>query len=302
MEIRRITERSTDVFEHSLIATIGSFDGIHIGHKKLFQSLVDKKKEYNNLYKTAVFTFELHPDYYLKKRNNVGLIESDKDKFQCFKDYEIDYVFQLSNSVLSLSYEEFHEFILDKYNTKIIVVGDDFKYGANASGNVDTLKKKYEVVSLLITNNSGEKLSSNMIRNYLEKGEVGKIKSVLGHNYFVEGVVAKGAGLGRKLGFPTANIEVDEKCYLMLEGVYETKVYINKKEYFGITNVGKNPTVNTQVKPRIETYILGFNGDLYGKTIKVEFLEFIRGEQKFSSVDELKQTIMNNVKDLKKRL
>lgn len=301
MEIRRIDLNSlkSDLPE-KLLCTIGSFDGIHLGHMELFNILNNEKKNKNNGYKTAVFTFDFHPDYSLNKRENHGVIENLEMKKSVFKNSGIDIVYILDSNVLKLTYKDFHNLILSKYGVELIVVGEDFKYGLNLEGNVDTLREQFEVKTIMIKDSSGTKLSSNSIRGYLENGDVDLIKHVLGHNYFVEGTVVRGAGLGRQLGFPTANIEIADNCYLMRSGVYSVRVKIDEKWYLGVTNVGKNPTVNTQVKPRIETFVLDFTGDLYGKIIKIEFVKFLRDEKKFNSINELKEMITKNIEEVRR--
>ena len=298
MEIRRINIEEIDNFNDRLIATIGAFDGVHIGHDKLFKTINELKKDREN-FKSAVFTFSYHPDYYLNKRENNGNIETEEDRLFLFEKYDFDYFFILDSSVFKLHYNEFHDKILDRFNVEIIVIGSDFKYGKDKIGSVQTLKEKYIVYSDLVVNDDGEKISSTMVRDLLEKGEVEKIYNVLGHYYRVNGIISKGAGLGRKLGFPTANIDVPENSYLMLEGVYKTNIYIEENKYIGVTNVGKNPTVNTQAKPRIETFILDFDEEIYGKKITVEFLSFIRGEKKFNSIDDLVEEIKRNIEKVR---
>lgn len=301
MEIRRIDLNCLKcVLTEKLLCTIGSFDGIHLGHIELLNILKNEKKKRKDEYKTAVFTFDFHPDYSLNKRENHGLIESLEMKKRVFKDCGIDIVYILDSDVLKLTYKDFHNLILIKYGVKLIVVGEDFKYGLNLEGNVDTLREHFEVKTIMVKDASGTKLSSNSIRKYLENGDVDLINNVLGHNYFVEGSVVRGAGLGRQLGFPTANIEIVDNCYLMRSGVYSVRVKIDESWYLGVTNVGKNPTVNTQAKPRFETFVLDFSGDLYGKIITIEFVKFLRDEKKFNSIDELKEMIKKNIEEVRR--
>ena len=298
MEIRRIEEIS--LFEDQSIVTIGAFDSIHIGHEKLLNEMLKQKKNSEYKYKTIVFTFDMHPDYYLHKRNNNGYLQSKKEKNEIFKNYEIDYLVILGKDILGYSYKEFHKEILNKVNTKTVVVGSDFVYGLNKEGNVNTLKEDYNVIDLLAVNDNGQKISSTEIRNLLEQGKVEEASKLLGKPYSVSGVVIRGAGLGRKIGIPTANISCHEIGVKIADGVYGTIVKVSGEKYLGITNIGKNPTVNTQVVSRIETHIIDFDGDLYGKKIEIDFIKYIRGEIKFANVDDLVKMVKKNIEDFKK--
>ena len=298
MEIRRIEEISQ--FKFNSIVTIGAFDSIHLGHKKLFSELLNQKENSNGEYKTVVFTFDLHPDFYLKKRENNGFLENNKTKKEIFESFKIDYLIILNKDILSYSYKDFHEKVLDKVNTKKVIVGTDFVYGYNQTGNISTLKEDYEVIDFLVLKEDGDKISSSEIRKCLENGNVEEAAKLLGKPYTVEGIVEKGAGLGTKIGIPTANIKCPELGVKLADGVYGTVVVFGGNKYLGITNVGKNPTVNTQVKSRIETHIIDFDGDIYGKSITLEFVKFIRGEIKFKNVDELVKMIKKNIDDFKK--
>lgn len=169
-----------------LIVTIGAFDGLHIGHKKLFLELQKEKEARGSDYKIAVLTFSKHPDFYLMKRDEKNIIETDENKYQSFNEYGVDYVFLLEKEVLGLTYQDFHQKILDLINTKMVIVGKDFKYGYQAKGNVSTLEKDYLVKSFLIVHNSGEKVSSSEIRELLKMGKIEETNNLLGRNYFIE--------------------------------------------------------------------------------------------------------------------
>jgi FAD synthase len=169
-----------------LIVTIGAFDALHIGHKKLFSELINEKMKRGHEYKTAVITFSKHPDFYLNKREENNILETDYNKLQSFSDYNLDYVFLLEKEVLSLTYQDFHRQILDAINTEIVIVGKDFKYGYKALGNVNTLAAEYIVKSYLIKNHTGDKVSSSEIRELLKCGNVEETNRLLGRNYFIE--------------------------------------------------------------------------------------------------------------------
>lgn len=169
-----------------LIVTIGAFDALHIGHKKLFNELIKEKRKRGQHYKTGVITFSKHPDFSLQKREENNILETDDNKLKSFNDYNLDYVFLLEKEVLSLTYQDFHRQILDAINTEIVIVGKDFKYGHKALGNINTLKDDYTVKSYLIKNHTGDKVSSSEIRELLKCGNIEETNRLLGRNYFIE--------------------------------------------------------------------------------------------------------------------
>lgn len=277
----------------NLGVTIGAYDGIHNGHIKIFKTLsvLDIPK--------AVISFDIHPDYVLNKRKDFGNVLTNEEKANILSLYNIDYLIILNKDILNLSYDEFNK-VLIKLGVSTIVVGEDFRYGKNALGSVETLKDFNLIkVGLLMDNNV--KLSSNTIREYLTQGKVDELEKY-GFNLFeVSGVVTKGAGLGHKLGFPTANLSLKDKYSNIRKGVYAVEVYINDTninntyKYIGVCNVGVNPTVNTQDKIRLEVFLINENIDLYNKVIRVVFKKFIRDEKKFDSVEELVKQINSDV-------
>lgn len=193
MIIKKIGLKEENLVESNinLIITIGAFDGIHIGHKRLFTEILDEKNKRGESYKTAVVTFDRHPDFYLNKRDDRLIIESNINKYKEFESFGIDYIFLLEKEVLSLSYKDFHKKILDKINTKIVVVGNEFRYGYKALGNVQTLKEDYETKTFLILKQDGIKVSSSDIRNFLQKGNIKETNVLLGHNYYIDCKIMK---------------------------------------------------------------------------------------------------------------
>lgn len=167
-----------------LLVTIGAFDGIHLGHKKLLEKLISEKKNKGNNYKTAVLTFDIHPDFTLEKRSSHGCIEDKDDINKEFSSYGIDYLFLLKNDVLKLEYNDFHRLVLDRINVKEVVVGSEFKYGKGALGNINTLKKDYIVKTFLVLNTDGNKISSSQIRLDLENGKIEEVNKFLGEEYW----------------------------------------------------------------------------------------------------------------------
>ena len=278
------------------IATIGAFDGLHLGHNMLVNCMDENKKRY----KKMVITFEKHPDYSLNKREYSGLLSLKDDKIKYFESYNFDYFIVLNEDILDYSYQEFNEKVLKNLNVKALVLGSDFVYGRGGKGNISTLSSDFDVTECELLYSNGIKLSSQKVREYLSNGEVEKVKNVLGHNYKLTGEVKRGAGLGKTFGFPTANVEIEQTSYLLLEGVYACYIFVGKNKYLGVVNVGKNPTINTQKFPRVEAFIIDFDQEIYGEKITIEFLKMIRRERKFDSVNELILEIKKNVDFVKK--
>ena len=274
------------------VVTIGKFDGIHKGHKVLIKKAVESSKK--RRIKSVVFTFENHPANYFKSYSVKNII-TDNDKMKKLKNLGIDIVLNVpfNEDMTKISADDFAKTILkEKLKAKKVIVGHDFTFAKNKEGNAKLLKKlgvkynfKVEIIKPIKINNI--RVSSTYIRKLISQGCVNKVKEYLGRNYQLEGKVIKCKQLGRTIGFPTANMEIDEEMLVPKCGTYATKVYLDKRVYFGATNIGYNPTVNGK-NLSIETNILNFNEDIYGKTIKLEFLERIRDEKKFNSLEELK--------------
>ena len=284
-----IINYTKDLHFEKLGVTIGAYDGIHNGHIKIFNTLskLDIPK--------AVITFDVHPDYVLKKRENFGKVLTNEEKARLLSAFYIDYLIVLNQDILNLSYDEFNE-VLINLGVQTVVVGEDFRYGKGALGSIETLGK-FNLIKIDLIMDKDVKLSSNTIRNYLSLGKVDELQKYGFGLFEVSGTVTKGAGLGRKFGFPTANISLGEKYSNIRKGVYAVEVYINNQnsKHIGICNVGINPTVNTQDKIRLEVYLINEKIDLYDKEIKVVFRKFVRDEKKFDSVDDLTEQIKSDV-------
>lgn len=277
------------------VVTIGNFDGPHKGHQVLIKKTIEYAK-LNNL-KSVVFTFENHPANYFAP-NAVKNIVTNKEKIKRLKDLGIDYVINISfdEYMTKISaYDFVKEILVSKLNAKKIIVGYDFNFAKNKEGNTTVLKNlssefgfELEVVKPIKI--KGQRVSSTLIRDLILKGRVCEVCDYLGYSYELSGKVIHSKKLGRTIGFPTANIDINEELIIPKGGIYVTKVYLDNEVYYGATNIGYNPTVNGQ-KLSIETNILEFNKDIYGEIIKIEFIERIRDEKKFSSIEELKNQL-----------
>lgn len=277
------------------VVTIGKFDGLHNGHKVLIKKAVESSKK--RRIKSVVFTFANQPANYFNNHSVKNII-TDKDKMKKLNHLGIDIVVNIpfDEKMTNISADDFARKILkEKLRAKKVIVGHDFTFARNKEGNAKLLKLlgakynfKVEVVKPVKINNI--RVSSTYIRNLIAEGSVNKVKEYLGRNYQLEGKVIKCKQLGRTIGFPTANMKIENEMLVPKCGIYATKVYLNGKTYFGATNIGYNPTVEGK-DLSVETNILDFNEDIYGKTIKLEFLERIRDEKKFYSLEELKSQL-----------
>lgn len=281
----------------NLALALGYFDGVHLGHQKVIKSAVDYAQ--NNGKKSAVITFKDHPCCYF-----YGVcpkyILSRKQREEEIAKLGVDFLYELdfNETLAGLSAEEYLKNILIKYfSPAAISTGFNHHFGARKSGDAEFLRqhqdrfKYFEIPPQKINN---EIISSTAIRNYLNKGEIAKANEMLGKNFSISGKVIEGQKLGRKLGFRTANLIYPAEIVDIPFGVYEVQTTYGK----GITNFGIRPTVSSTKKAVLETHILDFDKDIYGKTIKVEFLRMLRKEQKFNSLDELKRQIQSDIKSV----
>ncbi|MEE0452551.1 bifunctional riboflavin kinase/FAD synthetase [Peptacetobacter sp.] len=281
--------------EFDTVVTIGNFDGVHKGH----QVLIEKTATYAKArgIKSAVFTFLNHPiNYFVPEK--VKNIFDEKEKERLIEGFGIDYLIDIpfDKAMTQISAEQFIVKILkDKIHAKKIVVGHDFTFARNKEGTVDVLREigheygiEVEIVQPIKIN--GIRVSSTFIRELISKGRVDEIPQYLGTPYVIEGEIIHGKANGRKMGYPTANISLKDQIINPKNGIYASRVIIDGKKYFGATNVGMNPTVNGKYLS-IETNILDFDEDIYGKRVRIEFLEKIRDEKKFESLDELRKQL-----------
>ncbi|CCV64503.1 Bifunctional enzyme, FAD synthetase / riboflavin kinase [Alteracholeplasma palmae J233] len=272
-----------------LTLAIGNFDGVHLGHQKMIQTVISFKDTQH-----ALMTFDPHPIDFFKKTDEPRLTTSD-DKKQIFSEYGIDYLFLLKfdSDFSSLTKEQFIE-LLKKYNVKRVVVGKDAKFGHKGAGTYLDLLNHFDVVLLEDYNVNLNKISTTYIKQLLDNGKLDEVKEALGHEYSIKGIIEHGDKVGRTIGFPTANVDY-KNYYLPKIGVYYVKVVIDNKEYVGTASLGYNPTLNNVKKKRLEVFIHDFNENIYGKAIEVKFINYLRTELKFSSKEELIKQINDDI-------
>ena len=287
------------------IATIGSFDGIHIGHKKILQTLTKIPKKNNG--KSILITFWPHPRYILKKNNDFKLLTSLDEKIKLFEKNKIDilYIVDFSLKFSKVSANKFIEnILLEKLKINCLLIGYNNNFGRNREGNIRYLeqnKKKFDIDIISIPKQSVDKISisSTKIREYLNNGKINSANRLLGRKYSINGKIVKGNGIGRKINFPTANIEIDEpKKLLPKSGVYAVEVILNRKIYLGMLNIGYNPTIKNE-KKSIEVNIFEFSEDIYNNKISINFIRRIRNEKKFKNLNELKKQLIKDKKKVK---
>lgn len=278
------------------VVTIGTFDGVHLGHQKVILRLQEFARKHNG--ETVIFTFHTHPRLVTSpNETNLRLLTTLNEKINLFEKYGIEHlvIYTFDKKFANLSYSQFVEKILvEKIGTHCLVVGYDHKFGKNREGGFDYLKKcaenfNFEIERLDALSVDEDNVSSTKIRNALQNGDIEKANRFLGYPFTLHGKVVEGKQLGRKLGFPTANIEASNKHKIIPGyGVYAVKVQLNGKEYKGMLNIGTRPTFNNNADNRsIEVNIFDFKGDIYRNEITLIFKGKIRDEQKFESKEML---------------
>ncbi|MCF4100362.1 bifunctional riboflavin kinase/FAD synthetase [Gillisia sp. M10.2A] len=280
--------------ENPTVITIGTFDGVHAGHQKIIEKLVATAKMSNM--ESAILTFFPHPRMVLQKDTNIKLINTIEERRQILEASGIDHliIHPFTQQFSRLSALEFvRDILVHKLKAKKIIIGYDHRFGRNRTADINTLKEFGEQFDFEVEEISPQEIaevavSSTKIRKALEEGKVEKANSYLQHPFTLTGKVVKGKGLGKGFGYPTANLEIAESYKLIPKnGVYVVRSIINEIPYFGMMNIGTNPTVGGKDRT-IETYFFMLDMDLYGIDLQIELLTRIRDEVNFESVDALK--------------
>lgn len=305
-----ITSNEDFRFIKSNVIALGNFDGIHIAHQKVIKTAVEIAKK--NSLTSLVLLFDKHPISVLND-SAPKLLTTLEQKIKILEQLGVDYVyiqeFDVKFSTLEPDYFII-KILIDKLLAASIVAGFDYRFGKGAKGDTQYLKEicvkfKTDVTIVDKVDFDNEPVSASRIRNLLDEGDIEKANKLLGRRYSIEGTVVHGRGLGSKIGFPTANIDISKNIKLPGSGVYLTKSSIDNELFDSITNIGSNPTINDYLTDRIscETHVIGYSSlNLYGKEIVIQFKRKIRNEQKFDSLDQLRKAIENDILLVKKQL
>lgn len=284
------------------VVTIGTFDGVHIGHQKIVNRLIENSIK-NNLV-SIILTFFPHPRMVLQKDANIKLLNTIDERSEILDNLGLDYLLiqKFSFEFSRLSAEDFVKNILvDKLKAKKVIIGYDHRFGRNRNASIEDLKAfgesyGFDVEEISAQDIDAVSVSSTKIRNALINGDVKKANTFLGYNFILTGKVIKGKKLGRQINFPTANIKIAEDYKLIpKQGSYIVNATIDGVLVYGMMNIGVNPTVNGD-KESIEVHFFDFNKDIYNQEIQIHLIERIRDEQKFESVEALKSQLSKDKK------
>jgi len=277
------------------VVTIGTFDGVHVGHKKIFNRLVNIAKE--EKLQAIVLTFFPHPRMVVQKDTNIKMINTIDEKSDLLESEGVDHlvVKKFTKDFSRLSAQEYvRDILVNTLHVKHIIIGYDHHFGRNRTANIDDLKAFGDIYDFKVTEISAQDInevtvSSTKIRKALNEGDIKSANAFLGYNFMLTGTVIKGKGLGKKIGFPTANIKIEESYKLIpKKGVYVVKSQIDENTtLYGMMNIGTNPTVNGTTQS-IEVNFFDFSNSIYDTQLKIEILERLRDEQKFNSIEDLK--------------
>lgn len=285
------------------IFALGFFDGVHLGHQALLAECVRLASELGC--QAGAVTFGTHPET-LTAGQAPAMINTPQDREALLKGYQMDCVVTLpfDETLRSMSWLQFLLLLHERYGAVGFVCGDDFHFGYRGQGTADLLKEYCDTEWLpcaVVPEQTldGVRISSTYIRKQIEEGDMATAVRFLGHGHTLTGTVVTGRKLGHKLGFPTANIQLPEGIVCPRHGVYACKAWVHGKQYDAVCNVGSRPTVEGH-QVRTESWLLDFEGDLYGQTVTLEFFWFLRPEQRFRSLEELKQAVLRDAENTRK--
>lgn len=305
MDIRHIAyPLSTEYLSGSKqVIAIGDFDGVHLGHQDVILTAKAQAEKYSC--SMAIMTFDPHPREVLGQMKYSRYLAPLQKRLELFRQLAVDtvYIVRFDPKLAAVSPQDFVRHMLARLNIHTIVVGFDFTFGYKGQGTVETLREmcgsKLDVLVVKPFNLHGEKVSSTLIREHLHLGRLEQVKRLTGRDYFITGTVIHGDERGREIGFPTANVHLNEPYVLPRQGVYSVDVTVGQRQmkYRGVMNLGVRPTFYEEedMEPTLEVHLLDFTENLYGKLIKIEFLQYLRPEEKFDSVEELIMQIRKDI-------
>lgn len=286
--------------QNNTAITLGKFDGLHRGHQKLIEQV---KKYADKQIKSVVFSFDMIP-FFEKQGKQKHILMTREEK--CLRlEKQVDYLIECPfvEQIYTMEAETFiEEILVKKFHAKYVVVGTDFHFGHQKRGDIYLLEKyqrQYGYKLIVIEKEMYEEreISSTFIKEEVREGNMEKVRELLGYPYTIAGVVEYGEQLGRKLGFPTMNVIPAGEKLLVPNGVYISSVVLDDKEYRAISNVGCKPTVSDKREKSVETFLLNYAGNAYGKEIQIGLYKFVRAERKFSSIEKLKEQLYLDIKE-----
>jgi len=279
------------------VITIGTFDGVHLGHQKIIKKLQHISKEKG--LQSVILTFFPHPRMVLQKAVELKLLNTIEERQELLSSFGLDHLVikKFTKEFAKLTPEQYvRDILVDELNAKHIIIGYDHRFGKNRRANIQDLiaygkQFEFKVEEISVTDVEDVAVSSTKIRTALSMGDIKTAKAFLGYDYFLTGIVITGKQIGKGIGFPTANIEIKEDYKLIPKnGAYIVKSYIGENLVYGMMNIGTNPTVDGK-KQSIEVHFFDLDQDLYGKKLKVELLDRLRHEQKFESLESLRSQL-----------
>ena len=303
--MKTIIDISNFINEEKTFVTIGTFDGVHYGHQKILEKLILEAKKTGK--KSVLLTFFPHPRMVLQKDASIELINTITEREKLLKKTGLDYliIHPFSREFSRTTALEFvRDILVNKFNISKLIIGYDHHFGKNREGNIQQLTEysylyDFTVEEIPAQDVDDVSVSSTKIRHALHAGNLKTANRYLGYNFMLNGVVVNGKKLGGKIGYPTANISIEEDYKLIPKtGVYVVKATINKNSVFGMMNIGNRPTVNGNYQT-IEVHFFDFNQDLYGKKLTIKLLYFLRNEEKFDSLDALIHQLKEDEKTAK---
>lgn len=280
---------------------LGNFDGLHVGHMALVNTLISEARI--NGFKSVIYTFTKHPENILRKKLFTSVLTTEQKRIQLLSETALDCIYfdEFDEAYSRMTPETFvKKVLLDKLNAKLVIAGFNYHFGFMGQGDAQLLKamgKKFGfnviIIPPVMVNN--EVASSSAIRRYVQKGKMENVFRLLGRHYSITGMVTEGRCRGRRIGFPTANIHPEKYLILPKDGVYITKTLYDGKFYSSLTNIGRNPTFGDISDVSVETHILNFDKDIYRSNIEVFFLSLLRDEIRFENAGELSEQIQKDI-------